>query len=90
MKRGIAIKELEVAAMYFTMSDYCLLHIMDNKFINRNIKQAYSQANEIVSSETGTSLNESKQDWIKLCNKAKHGDYLTAEWEQAKLKYNID
>lgn len=85
-KTGIPQTEQEQAAMYFTMSNCAVLELIP--YGQKNLIQAYHYVNGIVESETGTSMDAEKRDWIKSCKKAKSG-YLVEEWEKVKINYNL-
>ena len=83
---GIPQEEQSFAAMYFAMSNAAVLELANGI---EEIRYAYDHVSGVVEMETGCSLDEEKQYWLKECKKAKLGSYVAEEWSRVRANWKI-
>ena len=79
-EKGIPENEIEIAAMYFAMSNCAVLELARTK----NLKQEYYNVSGIMEQECGSGLDPERKSWLKDCKKASPTDYVATEWERVK------
>jgi hypothetical protein len=87
MANKIKPEEIRAVAMYFTMSNMCLLELVPQ--YEKNIERAYYHVDGIVQDETGTSCNDELKSWITMIKKEKANGYCYTEWQKVKEKWEI-
>jgi hypothetical protein len=84
---GIPKEEMEAAAKWFAMSNMAALELVP--WGERNIYRAYIQVDNIMTMETGCSMNGEYKSWLKEVKGSVTGDYVTTEWNRQKHKWEI-
>jgi hypothetical protein len=84
IKKTIPDNEIELASVYFTISNMALLHLVNNP---RNLLNEYHNINSIVWGETGYGMEPELKSWEKEVKKAKEGDYVYEEWQKQREKH---
>jgi hypothetical protein len=80
-------EEIRAAAMYFTMSNMCLLNLVPVG--EKKIIHAYNHVAGIVEEETPGNCDDELESWIKEIKKEKANGYCYTEWEKVKVNWEI-
>lgn len=85
--KGIPPEERVAAAKWFAISNMAATSLIPRG--ERDIHLAYAYVNAVILSETGVSMQEEYESWLKDVQRSTPGDYLSSEWNKTRRNWNL-